>query len=150
MKAALTTLHCALLSAENILYDKPATFVAVTGCEGELGIAAGHAPLLTALPPGHVRIVDVHHDEHVYFVEGGFVEVQPNGVTILADTVLRADDIDLEAAQKAREAALRHLRQATDRFDYPKAAHELLEAMARIEAVQLARRSRSKPGAGKS
>ena len=96
------TIHCDIVSAEEEIYSGLVEQLVATGSEGELGVSYGHAPLLTALVPGPVRIVSQDGDEHVYYVSGGFLEVQPGVVSILADTALRADDVDEAAAEEAR------------------------------------------------
>ena len=92
------TIHCDIVSAEEEIFSGLVEMLVATGSEGELGVTYGHAPLLSALVPGPVRIVTQNGDEQVYYVSGGFLEVQPGVVSILADTAIRADDVDEAAA----------------------------------------------------
>ena len=93
------TIHCDIVSAEEEIFSGLVEMLVATGSEGELGVTYGHAPLLSALVPGPVRIVTQNGDEQVYYVSGGFLEVQPGVVSILADTAIRADDVDEAAAE---------------------------------------------------
>ncbi|MEJ6539478.1 MAG: F0F1 ATP synthase subunit epsilon, partial [Halioglobus sp.] len=99
------TIHCDIVSAEEEIFSGLVEMLVATGSEGELGVTYGHAPLLSALVPGPVRIVTQNGDEQVYYVSGGFLEVQPGVVSILADTAIRADDVDEAAAEEARKEA---------------------------------------------
>ena len=98
------TIHCDIVSAEEEIFSGLVEMLVATGSEGELGVSYGHAPLLTGLVPGPVRIVTQEGEEQVYYVSGGFLEVQPGVVSILADTAIRAHDVD-EAAKIAEEFA---------------------------------------------
>ena len=102
------TVHCDIVSAEEAIFSGLVELVVAAGTEGDLGITYGHAPLLTSLEPGPVRIVMDSGEEQVYYVSGGYLEVQPNVVSILADTALRADDLDEAAALEAQKF-LEHL-----------------------------------------
>src|SRR6201988_340622 len=106
--AEQNTIHVDIVSAEGELFSGEATMVFATGLEGDLGIAPRHAPLLTLLKPGEVRVQTPDGKEQHFFVGGGALEVQPNKITVLADTAMRAHDIDeaaaLEAKQRAEEA----------------------------------------------
>jgi F-type H+-transporting ATPase subunit epsilon len=102
---------------------------------GELGIMPGHAPLLTGIKPGPVRLKFDNGEEQVFFASGGFVEVQPGTVTVLADTALRADDLDEVAAQQAKELAERTLQDRSADFDFSMAAAQLAEASARLRTL---------------
>jgi F-type H+-transporting ATPase subunit epsilon len=108
---------------------------------GELGVNYGHAPLLTALVPGPVRIVLQNGEEQVYYVSGGFLEVQPGVVTILADTALRAHDVDEAAAEEARREAEQALANQTGDFDYGRASAQLAEAAAQLAALRKSTRT---------
>ena len=99
------TIHCDIVSAEEEIFSGVVEMVVATGTLGELGVSYGHAPLLTSLVPGPVRIVTQGGDEEVYYGSGGFLEIQPGVVSILADTALRADDVDEAAAEEARKEA---------------------------------------------
>jgi F-type H+-transporting ATPase subunit epsilon len=130
------TLRVDIVSAENEIFSGQAEMVFVTGDLGELGIAPGHAPLLTAMKPGNVRIVLPTKEEEIFYVSGGMLEVQPYVVTVLSDTVLRAHDIDEAAALHAKEQAEKTLSSKVSEIDFAKASSELAEAMAQIRAVQ--------------
>jgi F-type H+-transporting ATPase subunit epsilon len=116
--------------------------VIVSGVEGELGISYGHAQLLTALKPGPVRIIKSGGEEEVLFVSGGFAEVQPGMVTILADIAER--EIDEEAAQKAREEAEHALHKAPSEIDYVRVSAQLAEAEARLRTLKAIRKAAGK------
>ena len=107
-----------------------------TGGEGELGVSYGHAPLLTALVPGPVRVVTQAGDEEVYYVSGGFLEVQPGVVSILADTAIRAHDVDEAAAEEARKEAEHALANQSGDFDYGRASAQLAEAAAQLATLR--------------
>ncbi|WP_347329871.1 F0F1 ATP synthase subunit epsilon [Marinimicrobium locisalis] len=136
------TFHCDIVSAEREIFSGLIKMVVAPGTEGELGIIYGHAPLLTALEPGPVRVVmdNDNEDEQVYYVSGGYLEVQPYHVTILADTALRAGDMDEAAAEEAKEQALKQLTNQSGEIDYSRAAIELAEAAAQLRTLQSIRK----------
>ncbi len=129
-------MHCDIVSAEREIFSGRVTMVIATGTMGELGIMPGHAPLLTGIKPGPVRLKLDNGEERVFFASGGFLEIQRGTVTVLADTALRADDLDEVAAQQAKEAAERALADRTSDFDFSMAAAQLAEASARLRAVE--------------
>jgi F-type H+-transporting ATPase subunit epsilon len=139
------TIHCDIVSAEEGIFSGLVESLVATGEVGELGINYGHAPLLTVLRPGPVRIVTQHGDEEVYYVSGGFLEVQPGVVTILADTALRADDVDEAAAEEARREAVQTLTNQSGDFDYGRASAQLAEAAAQLATL---RKMRNRAGRG--
>ncbi len=139
------TIHCDIVSAEEGIFSGLVESLVATGELGELGINYGHAPLLTALRPGPVRIVTQHGDEEVYYVSGGFLEVQPGVVTVLADTALRADDVDEAAAEEARREAVQTLTNQSGDFDYGRASAQLAEAAAQLATL---RKMRNRAGRG--
>ncbi|KGE04450.1 ATP synthase epsilon chain [Pseudohaliea rubra DSM 19751] len=139
------TIHCDIVSAEEGIFSGLVESLVATGEMGELGINYGHAPLLTALHPGPVRIVTQHGDEEVYYVSGGFLEVQPGAVTILADAALRADDVDEAAAEEARREAVQTLTNQSGDFDYGRASSQLAEAAAQLATL---RKMRNRAGRG--
>ena len=102
----MSTIQCSIVSAEKEIFSESVTMVVATGSMGELGITPGHSQLLTGIKPGPVKIVKENGDEEVFFLSGGFIEVQPEEVTLLSDVAIRAEDIDEEQAEKAREAAV--------------------------------------------
>ena len=104
------TVHCDVVSAEEKIFSGLVEVLTATGTEGEMGIQLGHAPLLTALKPGAVRIVKQGGDEEILYVSGGYLEVQPNIITLMADTAVRAKDVDEAAALEAQKKPKRHWR----------------------------------------
>ena len=139
------TIHCDIVSAEEEIFSGLVVLLVATGNEGELGVNYGHAPLLSALKPGPVRIVTQEGDEEVYYVSGGFLEVQPGVVTVLADTALRADDVDEAAAEEARREAEHALANQTGEFDYGRASAQLAEAAAQLATL---RKMKNRAGRG--
>ncbi|HIK81111.1 MAG TPA: F0F1 ATP synthase subunit epsilon, partial [Porticoccaceae bacterium] len=99
------TVHCDIVSANESLFSGAVAMVVATGSLGELGITPGHAPLLSDLRPGPVRLVKENGEEEVYYLSGGYLEAQPGSIAILADTAVRAGDIDEAAAAEAVKAA---------------------------------------------
>ena len=130
------SIHCDIVSAEEEIFSGLVESLVATGELGELGVNYGHAPLLTGLVPGPVRIVLQNGDERVYYVSGGFLEVQPGVVSILADTALRADDVDAAAAEEARREAEQALATQTGEFDYGRASAQLAEAAAQLATLR--------------
>lgn len=138
------TVHCDIVSAEEEIFSGLVEMLVAAGTEGDLGITYGHAPLLTALNPGPVRIIKQGGEEEVYYVSGGYLEVQPNVVNVLADTALRADDMDEAAALAAKKDAEQALLNQTGEFEYSKAASQLAEAAAQLRTLQQLRRKLGK------
>ena len=139
------TIHCDIVSAEEEIFSGLVEMLVATGSEGELGVTYGHAPLLSALVPGPVRIVTQNGDEQVYYVSGGFLEVQPGVVSILADTAIRADDVDEAAAEEARKDPEQAIANQTGDFDYGRASAQLAEAAAQLATL---RKMRNRSGRG--
>lgn len=129
------TVHLDVVSAEEKIFSGLVENIQVTGSEGELGIHPGHAPLITALIPGMVRLVKQHGEEEIIYIAGGMLEVQPGSVTVLADTAVRAADLDEQSAQEAKRRAEEHIANAGADFDYAEAAAELAEAIAQIRQI---------------
>ncbi len=140
----MATMHCDIVSAEREIFSGTVTMVSVTGSLGELGILPGHAPLLTGIRPGPVQLRLENGDEEVFFASGGFLEVQPGVVTILADTAARAEDLDEAAAVEAREAAERALSEQAADFDFSMAASQLADAMAQQRTLEELRKRRGR------
>ncbi|MGQ9424795.1 F0F1 ATP synthase subunit epsilon [Gilvimarinus sp. F26214L] len=138
------TIHCDIVSAEEELFSGLVRLVVATGTEGDLGITYGHAPLLTALHPGPVRLVKDSGEEEIYYLSGGHLEVQPHVVSILADTALRAGDMDEAAALEAKKQAEHALHEQSGEFDYSRAAAQLAEAAAQLRTLQAIRRKTRK------
>lgn len=130
------TMRIDIVSAEREIFSGQAKMISVTGNMGELGIVPGHAPLITALKPGNIRVLLENESEEIFYISGGMLEVQPFIVTILADTVLRARDIDEAAALAAKEKAERLLSEKHSEIDLAKASAELAEAIAQIQAAR--------------
>ena len=129
-------MHCDIVSAEKEIFSGRVTMLVATGTLGELGILPGHAPLLTGIRPGPVRLTLDSGEEEVFFASGGYLEVQPAVVTVLADTALRADDIDEAATVTAREQAERALSDQAADFNFSLATAQLADAAARQRTVE--------------
>jgi len=135
------TMHVDVVSAEEEIFSGPATMLFAPGAMGDLGIMPRHAPLMTRIKPGEVRIATEQGDEEiVLYVSGGMLEIQPEAVTILADTAQRASDIDEAAALEAKERAEKLLADQKDDIDYAAASAELAEAMAQLQAISRLRK----------
>ena len=133
----MSTLHVDVVSAEESIFEGEAEFVALPGESGELGIYPQHIPLITRIRPGNVRIkIPGRAEEELVFVAGGILEVQPNRVTVLADTAIRGKDLDEAKAEAARKAAEEALANRSADIDYAKAQAELAAAMAQIAAIR--------------
>jgi F-type H+-transporting ATPase subunit epsilon len=138
------TIHVDVVSAEESIYSGDAEFVVLPGVMGELGIYPRHTPLITQIRPGQVRIQSPgQQDETIIFVQGGFLEVQPNVVTVLADTAIRAHDLDEAKAIAAKQAAEDALMNKTSKEEIAKAEGELAGALAQLAAIRKLRRGRS-------
>ncbi len=134
------TIHLDIVSAEKSIFSGIAEMVVATGILGEIGVVPGHAPLITSLKPGEVRVTKQGGSEEVYYISGGMLEVQPHCVTVLADVAERADVLDEAKAITARERAEDALRNRDVDFDYSKAAAELARAAAMVQAIQKTRK----------
>ena len=135
------TVHLDVVSAEESLFSGLVESIQVSGTEGDLGVNYGHAPLLTALKPGMVRLVKQFGHEDVMYVAGGTLEVQPNRITILADTAVRGEDLDEQAAEKAkRDAEEQMSNTSVAELDYQQAAVQLAEAIAQLRVIQQLRK----------
>jgi len=129
------TIHIHIVSAETEIFSGTANMVFAPAEMGEVGIAPRHTPLLTRLKPGEVRVQMEGQDEQFFYVSGGIVEIQPHVVTVLADTAIRATDLDEAAAIKAKERAERAMTDKQSDFDYAKAQAELAEAVAQLRTI---------------
>jgi len=131
------TIHVDVVSAEEAIYSGEAEFVVLPGEEGELGIYPRHTPLITRIKPGTVRIKPASGgEEELIFVAGGILEVQPNLITVLADTAIRGHDLDEAKALEAQQRAKENLQDHTGKMEYAKAVAELAEASAQIAAIR--------------
>ena len=132
---ASRTVQCDIVSAEDELFSGRVEMVVAHGHMGDLGILPGHTPLISTIKPGPVRVIKQGGGEEVYYISGGFIEVQPYTVKVLADTAIRAADLDEAEALKAKKAAEQALvNQSTD-FDYAAAAVRLAEAAAQLRTI---------------
>ncbi len=138
------TVHCDIVSAEQAIFSGLVELLVANASEGEVGIAYGHAPFLASLQPGPVRIKKQNGEEDVFFVSGGYLEVQPHAVTVLADTALREGDMDEEAALAAKRQAEEALKGQSEGLDYSRAAAQLAEAAAQLRTLQAIRKKLSK------
>ncbi len=138
------TFQLDIVSAEKSIFSGTVDSLVATGELGELGINAGHAPLLTSLKPGTVRVTDTEGTEETFYVSGGMLEVQPHVTTILADTAARADDVDEAAAIAAKEAAEAAMADQNSEIEYSRAAVELAEAVAQLRTLQSIRKKAGK------
>jgi len=137
------TIHVDVVSAEESIYSGEAEFVVLPGEAGELGIYPRHTPLITRIKPGEVRIKPAGGgDEELIFVAGGILEVQPAVVTVLADTAIRAHDLDEAKAQEAKKHAEEAMQNKTSKLEIAKAQAELAAAMAQLQAIQRLRKRR--------
>ncbi|MDT8320483.1 MAG: F0F1 ATP synthase subunit epsilon [Xanthomonadales bacterium] len=130
------TIQCDIVSAHEEIFSGPASMIFATGTVGELGISPRHAPLITRLKPGPVRVQQPDGEEAVFFVGGGILEVMPHIVTVLADTAVRADDLDAAAATRAKEEAERELADRTGDMEIAEAQAKLAEAVAQLQALE--------------
>ena len=136
----MALIKCNIVSAQNEIFSGDIEMLVATGALGDVGIAHGHAPLLTQLAPGPVRIISEGGEEEVYFLSGGMLEVQPDIVTVLSDTAVRAEDIDEAAALEAQEKARQEISDQQSEIDYSAATAQLAEAAARLRTLQSIRK----------
>ena len=137
------TIHVDVVSAEESIFSGEAEFVVLPGEVGELGIYPKHTPLITRIKPGSVRIkIPNKAEEELIFVNGGVLEVQPNMITVLADTAIRAHDLDEAKAQEAHKRAQEAVQNRTSQMEYAKATAELAEAAAQLAAIRKLRQKR--------
>jgi len=130
------TIHVDIVSAEEEIYSGPASMVSAPAEMGEVGIMPRHTPLVTRLKPGEIKIQQEGKDDQFFFVSGGMLEVQPHVVTVLADTAIRAKDLDEAAAEEAKKRAEEALADNKGDIDYAKAQAELLEAISQLRMIQ--------------
>jgi F-type H+-transporting ATPase subunit epsilon len=138
--AADSTIHCDIVSAEGEIFSGEAKMVFVPATQGEIGIAPRHAPLLSMIKAGEVRVQTPDGQEQFFFVGGGALEVQPRKVTILADTALRAKDVDEAAAIAAKQRAEEALKGHIDKLEQAEALAELARAAAQLKLLQKLRK----------
>ena len=138
----MATIHVDVVSAEELIFSGEATFVALPGEAGELGIKPRHTPLITRIKPGSVRIQMADGNEEFVFVAGGILEVQPDCVTVLSDTAIRGKDLDDKKANEAKAAAEEALKNAKSEIDMARAQSELYAIAAQIAALRKFRNKR--------
>ncbi len=136
----MSTIHVDIVSAEREIFSGEATMVFAPAVLGEVGIAPGHAAMLTRMSPGEVRVQLVNGEQQAFYVSGGMLEVQPKVVTVLSDTAIRAHDLDEAAVLKARQEAEDALRTRSDKLDVAKAQAELAELAAQLQTIERLRR----------
>ncbi len=134
------TIHVDIVSAEHAIFSGSAEMVFAPADLGEVGIAPGHAPFVTKLGPGEVRVRDAEGKESAFYVSGGMLEVQPKVVTVLTDTAQRAEDLDEAAILKAKEEAENAFHDKSDAIDYAKARASLAETAAQLQTIQRLRK----------
>jgi F-type H+-transporting ATPase subunit epsilon len=135
------TIHLDVVSAEESIFSGLAEFVAIPAVMGEVGIYPHHAPMITKIKPGAVRVkVPNQEEETLIFVSGGLLEVQPGVITVLADTAIRGHDLDEASALEAKRVAEEAMRDRGSEIDYAQAQAELAEAVAQLRAIQKLRK----------
>jgi F-type H+-transporting ATPase subunit epsilon len=137
----MATIQCNIVSAEREIFSGPASMVIVSGEMGELGIAPQHAPLITRIKPGQVRVLSSDGTEQHFYVSGGILEVQPDLVTVLSDTALRVADIDEAKATAAKEEAERILAGRDKNMDIAAAQAQLMQAVVQLQALERLRKN---------
>jgi F-type H+-transporting ATPase subunit epsilon len=137
----MSTIRCDIVSAEEEIFHGVVSMVVATGEMGELGIAPRHAPLITRLKPGQVRVILENGEEQFFYVSGGILEVQPQVVTVLADTAIRAKDLDESKARSAKAEAERVLAGRGEAQDLAQAQQQLMEATAQLQALERLRKN---------
>jgi F-type H+-transporting ATPase subunit epsilon len=141
--ADVNTIHVDVVSAEEEIFSGEAEFVALPGEAGELGIYPMHTPLITRIRPGSVRIkIPGQSEEELVFVAGGILDVQPDSVTVLAETAIRGHDLDEAKANEAKRQAQEAMSNKGAKIDYAKAQAELAEAIAQLQAITRMREKR--------
>lgn len=135
------SVHCDIVSAEEEIFSGLVETIIASGSQGELGINYGHAPLLTDLKPGPIRVIKQGGEEEIFYISGGFLEVQPYEIKVLANTALRADDLDEAAALEAQKQAEQAATNKTGEMDYSRA---LAESAAQLRTIQEIRRKAGK------
>lgn len=135
------TVHCDIVSAEDSIFSGLVEMIVAAGTEGDVGIGYGHAPLLTALKPGPIRVIKQGGEEEIYYISGGYLEVQPSVMIVLADTAVRAEDLDEAKALQAKKDAEAALSSQSSELDYSLATAQLAEAAAQLRTLQAIRKN---------
>lgn len=136
------TFHCDVVSAETEIFSGLVELLVANGTEGELGLTYGHSPLLTRLKPGPIKLTTQKGEEVIFYVSGGYLEVQPHVVTVLADTALREKDLDEANAERAKQAAEQAIKDGGAELDYALVAARLAEAEAQLRTIKALRNKR--------
>ncbi|WP_331828523.1 F0F1 ATP synthase subunit epsilon [Candidatus Blochmannia sp. SNP] len=141
---SVSTYHLTVVSIESQIFSGVVQKIQVSGTEGEMGIFPGHAPLLTSIKPGVLRIVKLCDDEEYIYISGGILEVQKNIVTILADTAIRAEELDEKKAEEAKHEAEKHIKNLryNDDVDYIKITSEISKAIAKLRLIELTKKNK--------
>ncbi len=134
------TMHVDIVSAEAAIFSGTVEMFFAPAVQGEIGVMPRHSPLITQLKPGSVRVVKQGGEEDTFYVSGGMLEIQPHVVTVLADTALRAKDVDEAAAIEAKQRAEQAMKDAQSDIDYARAQSELAEAIAQLQTIQQLRK----------
>lgn len=134
-----STVFCSIVSAEQEIFAGQVEMVVASGTIGELGILPGHTPLLSGVKPGPVRLILEGGEEQIFFASGGFIEVQPTSITILADTAMRADDLDEAEALEAKKKAELELSGQKSDIDFARVSADLQEQAAMLRTIQKVR-----------
>lgn len=136
----MSSIHVDIVSAEREIFSGDAAMVFAPALLGEVGIAPGHAAMLTRMGPGEVRVQLPNGEQQAFYVSGGMLEVQPKMVTVLSDTAIRAHDLDEVAVLKAKQEAEDAIKERSDKVDIAKAQAELVELAAQLQTIQRLRR----------
>ena len=139
-----TSVDCDIVSAEESIFEGKVEFISLTGTLGELGIYPGHTPLLSEVKPGPVRLRMESGEEDIFYVSGGFLEVQHHKVILMADTALRAADLNEAAAEEASRQAEQAMADRSSEFEYSRAAGQLAEAAAQLRTLRQIRQKLGK------
>ncbi len=131
----MSKVQCDIVSAEESLFSGEIDMLVAVGSQGDLGVSHGHSALLTDLKPGPIRLI-TGDSEEIYYISGGFLEAQPTKITVLADTALRAGDLDEQAAMEAQKAAEDAIHSQSTEVDYTLAAAELAAAVAQLRTIR--------------
>jgi F-type H+-transporting ATPase subunit epsilon len=134
-----STVFCSIVSAEQEIFAGQVEMVVASGTIGELGILPGHTPLLSGVKPGPIRLIREGGEEEVFFASGGFIEVQPTSITVLADTAIRADDLDEAAALEAKKKAELELSDQRSDIDFARVTADPQEQAAMLRTIQKVR-----------
>ncbi|MFN3234827.1 MAG: F0F1 ATP synthase subunit epsilon [Gammaproteobacteria bacterium] len=130
------TLKLDIVSAEEPIYSENVKMLVISGELGELGVMPNHTPLLTKIKPGHIRVNTLENEEKLFYVSGGLLEIQPYVTTVLADTIIRAEDLDEDAATAARERAEQALSGKEEKISREEAISQLNEAIAKLRVIR--------------